>query len=237
MKAIEIKDLKKKYSGKLAVDGLSFSIESGEFFGFLGPNGAGKSTTINSITGITKYDSGTILVNGFDADKDYKDARKQVGLSPQEFNTDFFEKTWKVLDYAAGYFGMGKKERKKRVQEVLEQFNLIEHKNKRFTELSGGMKRRLVLARAMIHNPDILILDEPTAGVDVELRHELWRHLKDLNSKGKTIILTSHYLDEVQKLCDRVLIINNGKPVAEFSRGELAHADDLEEKYLRVTQK
>jgi len=237
MNALEITNLKKSYKGKPAVDGLSFAVKKGEFFGFLGPNGAGKSTTIHAITGIVNYDSGTIIVAGFDAQKDYRNARRQVGLSPQDFNTDFFEKTWKILDYSAGYFGMNKAERKKRVGEVLEQFGLTEHKDKRFTELSGGMKRRVMLARAMVHDPEILILDEPTAGVDVELRRELWGHLRDLNKQGKTIILTSHYLDEVQKLCDRVVIINNGKPAAEFTRAELLHADDLEEKYLTATKK
>lgn len=236
MKALEIKNLKKAYKGKLAVDGVSFSIEKGEFYGFLGPNGAGKTTTIKAITGMATLDGGTITVFGIDVVSDYRNARKKVGLAPQEFNVDIFCPAWKILDYMAGYYGMRKPEREKRIAELLKQFDLEKHKDKQFKELSGGMKRRVMLARAMVNDPELLILDEPTAGVDVELRHELWKHLRELNARGKTILLTSHYLEEVELLCGRIGIINKGKLVAEGTKDEFIKDGTLEEKYLSITQ-
>lgn len=236
MNAIDIKHLTKSYNGTLAVDDVSLSIKPGEFYGFLGPNGAGKTTTIKAITGMARFEGGTIELFGTDVVRDYREARKKVGLSPQDFNVDIFEKTWKILDYSAGYYGMPKSDRQKRVQEVLERFNLEEHKEKKFQELSGGMKRRVMLARAMVHDPDILILDEPTSGVDVQLRHELWDHLRDLNKQGKTILLTSHYLEEVELLCERIGIVNNGKLVAEGTKDEFIREGTLEQKYLKITQ-
>ena len=236
MNALEIKNLKKSYKGKLAVDGVSFSIEKGEFYGFLGPNGAGKTTTIKTITGMATLDSGTITVFGIDVVSDYRNARAKVGLAPQEFNVDIFCPTGKILDYMAGYYGMRKPEREKRIAELLKQFDLEKHKDKQFKELSGGMKRRVMLARAMVNDPELLILDEPTAGVDVELRHELWKHLRELNAQGKTILLTSHYLEEVEMLCNRIGIINKGKLVAEGTKDEFIKDGTLEEKYLSMTQ-
>lgn len=236
MKALEIKNLKKSYNGKTAVDGVSFSIEKGEFYGFLGPNGAGKTTTIKAITGMATLDSGNITVFGIDVVSDYRNARTKVGLAPQEFNVDIFCPTWKILDYMAGYYGMRKPEREKRIAELLKQFDLEKHKDKQFKELSGGMKRRVMLARAMVHDPELLILDEPTAGVDVELRHELWKHLRELNARGKTILLTSHYLEEVEMLCNRIGIINKGRLVAEGTKDEFIKDGTLEEKYLSITQ-
>ena len=238
MNAVEITNFSKRYrSGTVAVDNISLAVPQGQFFGFLGPNGAGKSTTIHCITGIAKVNEGTIKVFGIDVVKDYREARKKVGLSPQEFNVDIFAKVWKILDYVGGYYGIPAARRKERVAELLKQFNLTEHAEKQFQHLSGGLKRRVMLARAMVHDPELLILDEPTAGVDVEFRHELWQHLKNLNSAGKTIILTSHYLDEVEELCTRMAIINKGKIVADGEKAEfMKKGDRLEQAYLRITK-
>jgi len=235
---LEIKDLVKKYGNKTAVDGITLSIRRGAFFGLLGPNGAGKSTTIHCITGIAQPTSGSILVDGVDVVKDYKEARTKVGLSPQEFNVDIFATPAQLMDYMAGYYGTRKKERDAKVNELIAQFDLEAHRNMKFQKLSGGLKRRVMLGRALVHTPGLLILDEPTAGVDVEQRRELWRYLKEMNEGGKTIILTSHYLEEVQYLCDEIAIINNGKIVAEGTKESfLEGGKSLEERYLEITKK
>jgi ABC-2 type transport system ATP-binding protein len=234
--AIDIQNLTKRYGDKTAVDNISFQVKPGEFFGFLGPNGAGKSTTIKCITGIATYKIGRISLYGIDAKTHYREARSLVGLSPQEFNVDIFERTWKILDFVGGYFGLPKAARRARIEELLATFSLEEHRDKKFRELSGGLKRRLVLARALMHDPEILILDEPTAGVDVEQRHELWEHLQKLNAAGKTILLTSHYLEEVELLCSRVAIINGGRIVADKCKEEyLKNGQTLEKEYLSIT--
>lgn len=236
--ALEIYHLRKQYdSGTVAVDDISFSIKKGEFFGFLGPNGAGKTTTIQCITGISRFSEGTITLFGSDVVKEYRAARRRVGLSPQEYNVDIFMKVYHIIDWMGGLYGMPKRERRGRVDELLERFKLVEHKDKKFNELSGGLKRRVMLARAMVHDPDMLILDEPTAGVDVELRYELWKYLRELNQEGKTILLTSHYLEEVEALAERVAIINEGTIVAignmsEFTQG----GKTLEKTYLEITK-
>jgi ABC-2 type transport system ATP-binding protein len=191
--AISIKNLVKKYNGEEAVNDLSFDIKEGEFFGFLGPNGAGKTSTINAITGIANFDSGTIEVFGNDVIKNYRAARKFIGLSPQEFNFDPFLNVKELLIYHAGYYGMKKKEAIKRADEVIKIFDLEKKKKAYFRSLSGGMKRRLTIARALMHN--------------------LWDFLKELNKKGTTIFLTTHYIEEAEKLCDRVCILNKGKIV------------------------
>ncbi len=236
--ALEISNLVKRYrSGTTAVNDISLTIPKGEFFGFLGPNGAGKTTTIHAITGIAQPTSGTIKVFGTDVVKEYREARKKVGLSPQEYNVDIFAKVWKILDYVAGYYGVPKEKREVRIKELLKRFDLDTHADKAFQHLSGGLKRRVMLVRALVHDPELLILDEPTAGVDVELRHELWRYLRELNEAGKTIILTSHYLEEVELLCSRVAIINNGKIVMEQEKAELLKdGKKLEEVYLKITK-
>lgn len=237
-KALEIKNFTKVYdTGTVAVDNLSLTVEKGEFFGFLGPNGAGKTTTIHSITGVARITSGTIKVFGIDVVKDYRKARARVGISPQEFNIDIFGKVWKLLDYIGGYYGLNKAERTLRVNELLKQFDLEKYRDTQFQHLSGGYKRRVILARALIHDPDLLILDEPTSGVDVELRHELWKYLQELNKAGKTIILTSHYLEEVELLCNRIAIIDNGKIVAEGSKADFTKdGKNLEQHYLEITR-
>lgn len=236
MYALEIKNLRKVYGSTVAVDDISFFIEPGEFFGFLGPNGAGKSSTIHCVTGIANITSGTIRVFGNDVVEDYRAARRSVGLAPQEFNVDIFAPVYKILDYVAGYYGMRKTERTVRIEELLRRFNLSAHAKKPFRALSGGLKRRVMLARSMVHNPDLLILDEPTAGVDVELRRELWRHLQELNKEGKTIVLTSHYLEEVEMLCNRIAIVNHGKIVAIGDKSEFVKdGKKLEDMYLQIT--
>lgn len=238
MSAVSIKQLRKSYGTLTAVDDLNLDIKPGEFFGFLGPNGAGKTTTINCIVGLTTPTSGSIEVCGFDVIRQYRDARKKIGIAPQEFNIDIFAPVKKTLWYNAGFFGLPKAERTKRIDEVLRMFQLTEHADKPFRALSGGMKRRVMLARAMMHDPDVLILDEPTAGVDVELRHELWEHLRAINARGKTIIFTSHYLEEVEELCNRIAIINKGKLVAVGDKSEFVkEGKNLEKVYLELTKK
>ncbi|OHA83673.1 MAG: hypothetical protein A2408_02470 [Candidatus Yonathbacteria bacterium RIFOXYC1_FULL_52_10] len=237
MNTLEIKNLTKRYGDTVAVDDLSLSVKKGEFFGFLGKNGAGKSTTIHAITGIARFSEGTITVSGVDVVKDYRLARTKVGLSPQEFNVDMFKTPREILYFMGGYYGMSRAERLVRVDELLEQFGLTEYAEKEFRTLSGGYKRRVMLARALVHDPDLLILDEPTAGVDVELRHELWKYLEDLNKKGKTIVLTSHYLEEVELLCSRIAIINKGKLVALGDKSEFTSGGrKLEHTYLELTK-
>ena len=235
--ALSIKHLIKHYGKNIAVDDVSFEVKKGEFFSFLGPNGAGKTTTIQLITGIGRMEKGTIEVFGIDNVKHYRDARRKVGLSPQEFNVDFFAKVNKILEYVAGFYGMNEKETKQRIGELLEQFNLKDHADKPFSQLSGGMKRRLMLARAMIHDPELLILDEPTAGVDVNLRLELWDYLRQINKAGKTIFLTTHYLEEVEALANRIAIINKGKIVKIGDKKEFLKNGKLEETYLELTNK
>lgn len=237
MNALDIKGLRKNYGKNVAVDGISLSIESGDFFGFLGPNGAGKTTTIHCITGVGTYGEGDISVFGIDVKRRYREARRKIGIAPQEFNIDFFAPVRKTLDFNGGYYGMPKRVRAERVEKLLEQFELSSHAEKQFRELSGGLKRRVMIARAMVHDPEFLILDEPTAGVDVHLRHELWRYLREINAAGKTILLTSHYIEEVEKLCNRIAIINKGRIVAVGDKKDfLKEGRNLEEYYLSITQ-
>ena len=235
--ALSISHLRKVYrSGTVAVDDLSLDIAEGQFFGFLGPNGAGKSTTIHCVTGIAEPTSGKIEIFGIDAVKDYRQARRMVGLCPQEFNVDPFATPLQIVDWMGGYFGMNAAARKKRVNELIERFELGPHAKKQFRQLSGGLKRRVVLARALVNDPKLLILDEPTAGVDVELRRVLWQYLAEINRDGKTILLTSHYLEEVEKLCREVAIVNNGRIVRQGSKDEIAGAPGgLEDAYLAAT--
>ncbi len=236
--ALDIQNLKKVYrNGTVAVDDISFSIKKGEFFGFLGPNGAGKTTTINCITGIAMFKEGIIKVFDIDVVKDYREARKRVGLSPQEFNVDIFANTRQILDWVGGFYGMRKKQRMDRIEFLINKFELTKHADKKFKALSGGLKRRVMLARAMIHDPDLLILDEPTAGVDVELRHSLWKYLQEINEEGKTILLTSHYLEEVEMLCNRIAMINRGEIIRIGSKEEfIEEGSTLEKTYLNLAK-
>lgn len=211
MDAIEIKNLVKFYGDLKALKNISFSIKEGEFFGFLGPNGAGKTTTIGILTGLVTKTKGKVKVFGHDVVDDYQTTRRLIGLSPQEFNLDPFLTAREILIYTAGYFGIPNKEAKKRADKLLKTFDLTSKRNVKPIKLSGGMKRRLTIARALMHNPKILILDEPTAGLDVELRHELWDYLEKVNKEGITIFLTTHYIEEAEKLCNRIGIIHKGK--------------------------
>ena len=235
--ALSITNLRKVYRrGTVAVEDISLTIPEGEFFGFLGPNGAGKSTTIHCITGIAEPTAGRIEIFGIDAVKDYREARRLVGLCPQEFNVDPFATPRQIVDWMGGYFGMPARLRKERTDMLMERFELIQHMKKQFRELSGGLKRRVVLARALIHDPKLIILDEPTAGVDVELRRVLWRYLAEINRDGKTILLTSHYLEEVERLCRQIAIVNKGRVVREGTKDEMvAGPGGLEQAYLVAT--
>ena len=214
--AIEIKNLKKVYDNKFeALKGIDLNIPKGSFYGLLGPNGAGKTTTIGAISGLVNYHDGSISVMGHNNKKDYRITRKLIGLSPQELNFDVFFPIKKVLEFQAGYYGLSQNQAKERADIMLEQFGLTEKRNNSCRELSGGMKRRLQIAKALIHDPEILILDEPTAGVDIELRHMLWKFLKKINQEGKTILLTTHYIEEAEHLCDRIAIIDNGNIIID----------------------
>ncbi len=238
MHALEIQDLVKRYpTGTEALKGVSLEIEDGEFFGLLGPNGAGKSTLIHCTTGLAQPTSGSISVFGHDAVHHYGEARSAVGLAPQELNLDWFLTLEESLDYHGGYFGMTRTDRRERAKELLEAFSLSDKKDDRTRTLSGGMKRRLILARALMHRPRLLILDEPTAGVDVELRLELWHYVQRINADGTTILLTTHYLEEAEQLCDRIAFINDGQIVAQGSSRELADTygvASLEDAYLEL---
>ena len=211
--AISIQHLKKYYGPLKALDGIHLEVKKGDFFGFLGPNGAGKTTTINVLTGLAQYE-GDVRIFGRDIEKDYQATRRMIGLSPQEFNFDPFMTAQNVLVYAAGYFGIPRKIALERAHHLLDMFGLLEKKDVLNRSLSGGMKRKLTVARALIHQPRILILDEPTAGMDVELRHSLWAHLRELNKQGTTIFLTTHYIEEAEQLCNRIGIIHQGKIIA-----------------------
>jgi ABC-2 type transport system ATP-binding protein len=236
--ALEIEGLEKRYpTGVEALRGVSLRIAPGELFGLLGPNGAGKSTLIHCTTGLAQPTGGSIQVFGHDALADYGEARQAVGLAPQELNLDWFLTAEETLDYHAGYFGMPKRQRRERTRELLETFSLTEKRDERTRTLSGGMKRRLILARAMMHRPRLLILDEPTAGVDVELRLELWHYVQRIKEEGTTIMLTTHYIEEAEQLCDRIAFINQGRIVGEGTSGELAArygAANLEDAYLAL---
>jgi ABC-2 type transport system ATP-binding protein len=236
--ALQITDLVKRYpTGTEALRCVSLEIEAGEFFGLLGPNGAGKSTLIHCSTGLAQPTSGEIRVFGHDAIDHYERARLAVGLAPQELNLDWFLTAEETLDYHGGYFGMPKKERRERARELLDAFSLTAKKDDRTRTLSGGMKRRLVLARALMHRPRLLILDEPTAGVDVELRLELWQYVQRINAEGTTILLTTHYLEEAERLCDKIAFINEGQIVAQGTSQELSSeygVASLEDAYLEL---
>jgi len=214
--AIKISNLKKTYdNGEEALKGIDLNIEQGSFFGLLGPNGAGKTTTIGILTGLVNKTSGDAKIMDYDIINSYKSARKSIGLSPQEINLDVFFSIKKILMFQAGYYGITEKDAAIRVDNILKKLDLYNKKDETPRQLSGGMKRRVQIAKALVHDPPILILDEPTAGVDIELRYMLWDYLKELNHQGKTILLTTHYIEEAEKLCDKIAIINNGQIIKE----------------------
>ncbi|HAP9076349.1 TPA: ABC transporter ATP-binding protein [Enterococcus faecium] len=220
--ALEINNLKKVYgSGVEALRGIDLSVKEGDFYALLGPNGAGKSTTIGIITSLVNKTSGKVNVFGYDLDTDLVRAKQQIGLVPQEFNFNPFETVQQIVVNQAGYYGVSRKEAMKRSEKYLKQSNLWEKRNVRARMLSGGMKRRLMIARALMHEPRLLILDEPTAGVDIELRREMWEFLRELNENGTTIILTTHYLEEAEMLCRNIGIIRSGELIENTSMKEL----------------
>ena len=220
--ALEINNLKKVYgSGVEALRGIDLSVKEGDFYALLGPNGAGKSTTIGIITSLVNKTSGKVKVFGYDLDTDLVRAKQQIGLVPQEFNFNPFETVQQIVVNQAGYYGVSRKEAMKRSEKYLKQSNLWEKRNVRARMLSGGMKRRLMIARSLMHEPRLLILDEPTAGVDIELRREMWEFLRELNEHGTTIILTTHYLEEAEMLCRNIGIIQSGELIENTSMKEL----------------
>jgi ABC-2 type transport system ATP-binding protein len=235
--ALRIDRLVKRYDDFTAVDGVSFEVREGEFFGLLGRNGAGKTTTINAIVGLAHISGGAISLFGHDVVRDWRMARRTVGLAPQEYNFDRYLNIRDVLIYQAGYYGMRGKEVERRADMLLERFDLTSKAKQTVIKLSGGMKRRLTLARALIHQPRLLILDEPTAGVDVELRLELWSLLRELNTNGTTIILTTHYLEEAEELCDRIAIIQAGKLIALETTQTLIGDGSLQDVFLELTRR
>ena len=211
--AISYKNVKKFYGNLKAVNGITLNIKEGEFFGLLGPNGAGKSTLINMLAGLAKPSTGKISVMGYDVQNNYQEARHSVGIVPQELVFDPFFNVREMLRFQAGYFGKGT-ENDVWVDEVIERLDLTDKASTNMRKLSGGMKRRALIAQALVHKPPVIVLDEPTAGVDVELRQKLWEFIKDLNNDGHTIVLTTHYLEEAQELCNSVAMLRAGKVVA-----------------------
>ncbi len=216
--ALEAVGLKKTYPGKgnspakEALKGVDLQIPRGSIFGLLGPNGAGKSTFINVFAGLVKKSAGTARIWGVDIDKDPRKARTGIGVVPQELNMDVFFTPYETLELMAGFYGVPKSER--RTEEVLDAVGLADKRDAYVRQLSGGMKRRLLVAKALVHSPPVLVLDEPTAGVDIELRRQLWEYVVELNKQGVTIVLTTHYLEEAQELCDQIAIVNHGEVVA-----------------------
>lgn len=227
--ALEIKDLQKIYKGDFhALKGISLSVEQGDFFALLGPNGAGKSTSIGVITSLVNKTSGTVKVFGHDIDTELEKAKSFIGLVPQEFNFNQFETLMRILVNQAGYYGVERSVATKRAEKYLKQLDLWEKRDNAARMLSGGMKRRLMIARALMHEPKVLILDEPTAGVDIELRRSMWDFLRELNEQGITIILTTHYLEEAEMLCRNIAIIDSGQIVENTSMKQLLATLDIE---------
>ncbi len=214
MLAIEIKNLSKTYKKgeKVALKSIDLEIKKGSFFGLLGPNGAGKSTIINILAGLVNKSSGSVKIAGINIDENPQAAKFKIGIVPQELIIDPFFNVRETLEIYAGYFGVRKSER--RTEEIIEALGLKDKANSVPRSLSGGMRRRLLVAKALVHNPEILVLDEPTAGVDVELRNQLWDYVKKLNKAGTTVLLTTHYLEEAEKLCDEIAVINRGEVIA-----------------------
>lgn len=230
--AIEIRNLTKVYKGgKRALDGIDLTIPRGQIYGLLGPNGAGKSTTINILAGMVNKTSGSARIWGFDTDENPRNAKNSIGIVPQEIVFDPFFTPYETLENQAGFYGVPKDRR--RSMELLRAVHLEDKAHAYARTLSGGMKRRLLVAKAMVHAPPILVLDEPTAGVDVQLRQQLWAYVRELNRQGVTIVLTTHYLEEAEELCDRIAIINHGKVITDKPTRELLAM--AQEKVVQVT--
>ena len=222
MNALHIHQLKKIYeNGTEALKGIDLIVNDGDFIGLLGPNGAGKSTTISIINSLTRKTSGDVLIYDKNIDTEPSAAKSYIGVVPQEFNFNIFETPKQIVMNQAGYYGIPRKLAAVRAEKYLKLLELWKKRNEPARQLSGGMKRRLMIARALMHEPRLLILDEPTAGVDVEIRRAMWQLLRELNRAGKTIILTTHYLEEAEMLCDRIAIINHGKIIHDASKKQL----------------
>lgn len=218
--AISIESVHKRFGEVKALDGIEFTIERGEFFGLLGPNGAGKSTLINALAGLVRPDSGRLFVVGNDVRTEYREARRRLGVVPQELVYDPFFSVRETLRFQAGYFGLGS-EVEPWIDELLAELDLVDKAGANMRSLSGGMKRRVLIGQALVHKPPVVVLDEPTAGVDVELRRQLWTLIRRMHSDGHTIVLTTHYLEEAEELCDRIAIINHGRLVALDTKADL----------------
>jgi ABC-2 type transport system ATP-binding protein len=220
--ALEIKNLSKTYSNDVrALKGIDLSVERGDFFALLGPNGAGKSTTIGILFSLINKSGGTIEVCGIDIDENFSEAKRLIGIVPQEFNFNVFEKVRNIVVTQGGYYGLPRGISEERADKYLKKLGLWDKRNDIGRELSGGMKRRLMIARALVHEPELLVLDEPTAGVDIEMRREMWNFLRDLNENDTTIILTTHYLEEAEMLCRNIAIIDQGAIVHHSSMKDL----------------
>ncbi len=234
--ALQIRGLTKRYDdGTVALDALDLDVPAGSFFGLLGPNGAGKTTLISAVCNLIRITEGEARVFGLPAD--CLEARRQIGISEQEPNLDRFLTVRETLVYHGGYFGMGREDAERRADEMIDVFDLRAKRDTRAPKLSGGMKRRLLLARALLHEPRLVILDEPTAGVDIELRHELWQYIRRLHEQGTTILLTTHYLEEAEELCEEIALIGGGKIIARDTADGLKEryeAESLEQVYLKT---
>jgi ABC-2 type transport system ATP-binding protein len=236
--ALSLRGLTKRYDdGTLALEGFDLDIPAGSFFGLLGPNGAGKTTLISAVCNLIRVTAGERLVFGEPADT--LQARRWIGLAEQDINLDRFLTVRETLVYHGGYFGMGKDEAEERAEEMIDIFGLRPKRDVRAPKLSGGQRRRLLLARALMHRPRLVILDEPTAGVDIELRTELWRYIRRLHSEGTTILLTTHYLEEAEQLCEEIAMIRDGRLIARDSAEGLRHhfgVDRLHDVYLKAME-
>ncbi len=238
--AIEIRELHKTYidgkkkQHKIALKGIDLDIPEGSFFALLGPNGAGKSTMINIMAGLTHKTSGTVSICGYDTEKEMRGARLSIGVVPQELILDTFFTVREALDIHAGYYGVPK--HKRRTQEIIDAMGLSDKADIHSRRLSGGMRRRLLVAKALVHNPPVLILDEPTAGVDVELRTQLWEYVKKLNKAGTTVLLTTHYLEEAEQLCDTIAVINHGEVVACEKKSSMLKRFDRKQLVITPTE-
>ena len=236
MYALEIKDLEKVYAGGThALKGISLNVEKGDFFALLGPNGAGKSTTLGIVSSLVNKTSGAVKVMGYDLDQQRVQAKMKLGVVPQEFNFNQFEKVFDIVVTQAGYYGIPASIAQKRAETYLKKLGLWDKRQTPARMLSGGMKRRLMIARALIHEPDVLILDEPTAGVDIELRRSMWQFLQEINQHGITIILTTHYLEEAEALCRNIAIIDQGDILVDCPMRELLSQMNKQTIILDVT--
>jgi len=234
MAAIQITDVTKRYGALQALDGVSLRVEAGEFFGLLGPNGAGKTTLISIIAGLNRADSGSVAIHGHDVVADYREARKRLGVVPQELVFDPFFTVRETLRMQSGYFGLKKNDGW--IDEVMHNLDLTGKADANMRSLSGGMKRRVLVAQALVHKPPVIVLDEPTAGVDVELRQTLWKFVARLNREGHTVVLTTHYLEEAQALCSRIAMLKAGRVVALDSTSNLIRRISGSQLVLRLAR-